>query len=102
MFKATGTWIALIDPREKQASKPIVQLLDETKDRMSQDESNIKTNILTIHSVGSLVKDNRFTEGAKVVVDPRMPVAIIALDDRPKLEAEYVLVVQENQIMMVQ
>jgi hypothetical protein len=96
-MKATGTWVVLEDPREKLPESKI-ELLDGTKDAMRQDADNIESNILTIVSVGERVLDSKIVEGKKALLDPRMPVAILAIDD---LEEEFVLVAQENQIMGV-
>jgi len=96
-MKATGTWVVLEDPREKLPESKI-ELLDGTKDAMRQDADNIESNILTIVSVEERVLDSKIVEGKKALLDPRMPVAILAIDD---LEEEFVLVAQENQIMGV-
>tara|TARA_R110002020_G_scaffold165581_2_gene353071 strand:+ start:2991 stop:3284 length:294 start_codon:yes stop_codon:yes gene_type:complete len=96
-MKATGTWVVLEDPREKLPESKI-ELLDGTKDAIRQDADNIESNVLTILSVGERVLDSKIVEGKKALLDPRMPVAILAIDD---LEEEFVLVAQENQIMGV-
>lgn len=96
---ATGTWVVLKDPREKKADT-IIELLDETKDRLAQEDSDtLSHNVLEVLSVGPHVRDrDLILEKGKVAVDPRTPVAMISTD---KDGDEYVLVVQENQIMMV-
>ena len=100
-MKATGTWVILKDPREKQ-EESIIQLLDETKDRMAKEADNIQTNILEVLDAGDNCRDRAlFEEGAKVVLDPRMPVAVINIQEDESKEDEYVLVVQENQVMLV-
>ena len=100
-MKATGTWVILKDPREKQ-EESIIQLLDETKDRMAKEADNIQTNILEVLDAGDHCRDRAlFEEGAKVVLDPRMPVAVINIQEDESKENEYVLVVQENQVMLV-
>lgn len=100
-MKATGTWVVLKDPREKK-EESVIQLLDETKDRIAEDTDNIQTNILEVLSAGEHCKDKMlFEKGAKVIIDPRMPVAVINTQEDHSKEEEYVLVVQENQIMVV-
>jgi hypothetical protein len=97
MIKATGTWIVLEDPREKLPESSI-KLLDSTKNDMLQEAESVEGNILTILSVGERVLDSKIVEGKKAVLDPRMPLAILAIDD---IQEEFVLVAQENQIMGV-
>ena len=97
-MKATGTWIALLDPRTKQEDKPIIHLSKEAKASLEEDQANeIKTNILEVHSVGERVLDKNITEGSMVVVDPRIPFAVVHDEE----ENAY-LVIQENQVMMVE
>jgi hypothetical protein len=51
-MKATGTWIALVDPREPKKDKPVIHLSKEAKASMEEDQvDEIKTNILKVHSV---------------------------------------------------
>ena len=77
-MKATGTWIALLDPREKKEAKPVIHLSKEAKASMEEDKMDeIKTNILKVHSVGDRVQDKNIIEGAMVVVDPRIPFAVV-------------------------
>ena len=100
-MKATGTWVVLKDPREKK-EESVIQLLDETKDRIARDTNDIQTNILEVLSAGDHCRDLRlFEEGAKIILDPRMPVAVINIEEDKEKDDEYVLVVQENQIMIV-
>ena len=100
-MKATGTWVVLKDPREKK-EESVIQLLDETKDRIAKDTDNIQTNILEVLSAGEHCKDSKlFVEGVKVIIDPRMPVAVINIEQDESKEEKFVLVVQENQIMIV-
>ena len=97
-MKATGTWIALLDPRGKKEDKPLIHLSKEAKASMEEDKMDeIKTNILKVHSVGERVLDKNITEGAMVVVDPRIPFAVV----HDKDENAY-LMIQENQVMMVE
>lgn len=97
-MKATGTWVILKDPREKQ-EESIIQLLDETKKRMQEESEDLNTNILEVVSAGEHCRDKElFKPGSKVILDPRMPVAVINTSEN---EEEFVLVVQENQVMMV-
>jgi len=100
-MKATGTWVVLKDPREKK-EESVIQLLDETKDRIASDTDNIQTNMLEVLSAGEHCRDSKlFVEGAKVILDPRMPVAVINIEEDEEKDDNYVLVVQENQIMIV-
>jgi len=97
-MKATGTWIALIDPREKKKKSSIIKLTKEAESQLEEDQlEEIKTNILKVHSAGERVLDSRIKSGKMVIVDPRMPFAVV----HDKDEVSY-LVVQENQIMMVE
>ena len=97
-MKATGTWIALVDPREPKKEKPVIHLSKEAKASLEDDQvDEIKTNILEVHSVGERVLDKSIEAGKNVIVDPRMPFAVV----HDKDEKGY-LVVQENQIMMVE
>ena len=97
-MKATGTWIALLDPRSKKEDKPIIHLSKEVKASLEEDQADeIKTNILEVHSVGERVLDKTITEGSMVVVDPRIPFAVV----HDKEESAY-LMIQENQVMMVE
>jgi len=99
---ATGTWVLLKDPREEQ-QESVIQLLDETKDRIAQDRSDdLNTNILEVISAGEHCRDIKlFEPGAKVILDPRMPCAVVNVEENEDKEDKYVLVVQENQVMMV-
>ena len=97
-MKATGTWIALIDPREKKKKSSIIKLTKEAESQLEEDQiEKIKTNILEVHSAGERILDSRIKPGKMVLVDPRMPFAVV----HDKDEVSY-LVVQENQIMMVE
>ena len=97
-MKATGTWVALVDPREKKKESSIIKLSKEVKSQLEEDQiEEIKTNILEVHSAGEKVLDSRIKSGKMVIVDPRMPFAVV----HDKDEVAY-LVVQENQIMMVE
>lgn len=103
-MQATGTWIVLKDPRILKTPSDII-LLDSTKKANEQDDSGIPTNILEVLSVGDLVRDPKIKDsvGKKVLVDPRMPMALVYLEDK-KEKNEVVpmaIVVQENQIMLV-
>ena len=99
---ATGTWVILKDPREKEEDNGII-LLDETKNRIAQKTSEeLTTNILEVVSAGRHCKDLKlFKTGAKVILDPRMPCAVINTEMHEDKEDDYVLVVQENQVMVV-
>jgi len=97
-MKATGTWIALIDPREKKKESSIIKLTQRAESQLEEDQiEKIKTNILEVHSAGERILDSRIKPGKMVLVDPRMPFAVV----HDKDEVAY-LVVQENQIMMVE
>jgi hypothetical protein len=103
-MQATGTWIVLKDPRKLKKPSDII-LLDSTKESMSIDSDAIPTNILEVLSVGELVRDTQLKDsvGKKVIVDPRMPPCLVALEDKKDKDdfVEMVIVVQENQILMV-
>jgi predicted nucleic acid-binding protein len=96
-MKATGTWIALLDPREKKEDKPLIYLSKEAKASMEEDKMDeIKTNILEVHSVGERLQDKSIVKGSMVIVDPRIPFAVV----HDSKENAY-LMIQENQVMMV-
>jgi len=99
---ATGTWVILKDPRKKE-EESVIHLLNETKDRIAQEKSSeLTTNILEVVSAGEHCRDLKlFKLGAKVILDPRMPCAVINIEENEDKEDDYVLVVQENQVMMV-
>jgi len=103
-MQATGTWIVLKDPRKLETPSEII-LLDSTMKAIEQDDSGIPTNILEVISVGELVRDASIkgSVGKKVLVDPRMPMALVYTEDKKSKNdiVEMVIVVQENQIMMV-
>ncbi len=97
-MKATGTWIALLDPRKPKKEKPLIHLSKEAKASLEEDQiDEIKTNILEIHSVGERVLDKSIVKGSKAIVDPRIPFAVVHDTD----EKAY-LMIQENQVMMVE
>ena len=99
-FKATGTWVALEDPREKKQESQIY-IPDEVKQRELEDPNMIKTNILTIHSAGAgaVKQESRLQPGRQVVVDPRAGFLVTAIDE---VKEEYLIVVPYNQLVMVQ
>tara|TARA_R100001463_G_scaffold46092_1_gene94616 strand:+ start:194 stop:487 length:294 start_codon:yes stop_codon:yes gene_type:complete len=97
-MKATGTWIALVDPRTPKKDKPVIHLSKEAKAAMEEDQMDeIKTNILEVHSVGERVLDKSIVKESMVIVDPRIPFAVVHDTD----EKAY-LMIQENQVMMVE
>ena len=95
-FKATGTWVALVDPREPVKKESVIELLDETREYMKKDTSDLNTNTFEVHSVGAEVRNKKIRPGIKVLVDPRIPLGAVE-DDNGVLN----LVIQENQIMMI-
>jgi|TARA_R110000824_G_scaffold187195_2_gene368452 hypothetical protein len=97
-MKATGTWIALLDPRGKKEDKPLIHLSKEAAASMEEDKMDeIKTNILEVSSVGERLLDKSIVKGSMVIVDPRIPFAVV----HDKDENAY-LMIQENQVMMVE
>ena len=97
-MKAIGTWIALVDPRGPKKEKPVIHLSKEVKASMDEDQMDeIKTNILEVHSVGERLQDKSIVKGSMVIVDPRIPFAVV----HDSKENAY-LMIQENQVMMVE
>ena len=97
-MKATGTWIALVDPRTPRKDKSVIHLSKEVKASIDEDQvDEIKTNILEVHSVGERLQDKSIVKGSMVIVDPRIPFAVV----HDKDENAY-LMIQENQVMMVE
>jgi len=93
-------WVALEDPREKVAERiKHVILSEEQHQKLAEDEA-LGTNVLTVHSAGADVKDKRIRPGATVVVDPRVPTIIVKPD--PSKPDEFLLIVAESQILMVE
>ena len=96
-MKATGTWIALLDPRAPKKEKSIIHLSKEAKAAIEEDQiDEIKTNILEVHSVGERVLDKSIVKESMVIVDPRIPFAVVHDADKKAY-----LMIQENQVMMV-
>jgi|TARA_R110000823_G_scaffold230813_4_gene357617 hypothetical protein len=96
-MKATGTWIALVDPRTPRKDKSVIHLSKEVKASIDEDQvDEIKTNILEVHSVGERLQDKSIVKGSMVIVDPRIPFAVIH-----DLNKTAYLMIQENQVMMV-
>ena len=97
-MKATGTWIALLDPRGKKEDKPLIHLSKEAAASMEEDKMDeIKTNILEVSSVGERLLDKSIVKGSMVIVDPRIPFAVVHDADKKAY-----LMIQENQVMMVE
>ena len=100
--QATGTWVILEDPRPKEKKENIVHLLKETSEYMA--EQKLAQRVFhTVLSVGPNCADKRLKTGSVVVVDPRMPGVLVAVNEIEKNSDvdEVVAVVQENQIIMI-
>ena len=100
-FKATGQWVAILDPREKKVESKI-ELLEETKAAMKQgDLDGLNTNQFKVHSAGDEVHNQRLKEsGITVIIDPRMPLQAVIMDEGG--DEASVFLVQESQVMMIE
>ena len=82
----------------KATGKPLIHLSKEAAASMEEDKMDeIKTNILEVSSVGERLLDKSIVKGSMVIVDPRIPFAVV----HDKDENAY-LMIQENQVMMVE
>ena len=99
-FHATNNWIILEDPRppKNEKSDLIVVPASAVEFRAHKAQQALDKTYHKVLKVGPLVQDKHILPGCHVVVDPRIPGALLAINED---NDEVVAYVQESQVILV-
>jgi hypothetical protein len=98
MVQAIGTWVLLKDPREKKTKLDLI-VPSAYKESQAAQELETISHILEVVSVGDLVRDQNLKIAKTVMIDTRAQ--FTAINTVKDGEEEFVIVLQENQIVAV-